>query len=137
MARIDPPASGTATFALRFEARYRALALPYGITPARAWVRIGGGRFVARYGPWQVSTSTENLAHAEVTGPYALVRTAGPARLSFADGGLTFASNGAQGVCIGFRTPVAGLDPLGVLRHPSLTVTVEDIEGLCQAIDGL
>lgn len=129
--------TGPVTFEFRFDPRYAVVALPYGITPARAWVRIGGGRFDVSYGPWRISTSTGNLVDAEVTGPYAFARTAGPARLSFADRGLTFASNGTQGVCIGFRTPVAGIDPLGVLRHPSLTVTVADVEGLRQAIDDL
>ena len=49
---------------------------------------------------------------------------AGPAHLSFADRGLTFATNDVAGVCFTFREPVTGIDPLGTVRHPGLTVTV-------------
>jgi hypothetical protein len=54
--------------------------------------------------------------------------------LSLADKGLTFASNGQRGVCMSFRRPVKGIDPAGVLRHPNLTVTVRDCEGLIEAL---
>jgi hypothetical protein len=50
--------------------------------------------------------------------------------LAITDRGLTFASNGRRGVRITFRTPVRGLDPLGIIRHPELTVTVADVDGL-------
>ena len=66
----------------------------------------------------------------EITGPYALWKTAGPARFAITDSGLTFATNGDRGVLIQFDTPVRGLDPLGILRHPELTVTVADVDGL-------
>ena len=65
-----------------------------------------------------------------VTGPYAFLKTAGPARLAITDRGLTFATNGDRGVLVSFRTPVRGLDPLGLLRHPELTLTVCDVDGL-------
>ena len=65
-----------------------------------------------------------------VTGPYAFLKTAGPARLAITDRGLTFATNGDRGVLVSFRTPVRGLDPLGLLRHPELTLTVRDVDGL-------
>jgi hypothetical protein len=66
----------------------------------------------------------------DVTGPYAFWKTAGPARLAITDRGLTFATNGERGALILFGTPVRGLDPLGILRHPELTVTVADVDGL-------
>jgi len=37
-------------------------------------------------------------------------------------------------VCICFREPVTGLDPTGRLRHPGLTVTVADVDGLVAAL---
>jgi len=77
-----------------------------------------------------VTTPLANVTGAEVTGPYALLKTAGPARLAITDGGLTFATNGDRGVRIDFRTPVPGLDPLRLIRHPELTVTVEDCDRL-------
>ena len=125
------------TFPFRFDPRYRLLALPFGVTPATAWVRVGGDMFEARFGPWRVRTPIGNVAGAEVTGPYGLLRTAGGARLSFADRGLTFATNGDRGVCVRFHEPVHGMAPVGPLRHPALTVTVADVEGLRAAIEAL
>jgi hypothetical protein len=45
-----------------------------------------------------------------------------------------FATNGDRGVLISFRTPVRGLDPLGVLHHPELTVTVADVDQLAELL---
>jgi hypothetical protein len=131
----DAPSDPTTqTFPFRFDPRYRVLAAPFGISPARAEVRLGDGRFVARFGPWTVDTPLTNVAGAEVTGPYGMLKTAGPAHLSFADRGLTFASNGTRGVCVRFREPVPGISPSRALLHPALTVTVADVEGLHRAV---
>jgi hypothetical protein len=75
-----------------------------------------------------------NIAAVDVTGPYAFLKTAGPARLAITDRGLTFASNRDRGVRITFHSPVAGIDPLGAIRHPELTVTVLDVDGLVEAL---
>ena len=134
MTDADPLHTPPLTFPFRFDARYRLLAAPFGISPARAEVRLGDGRLVARFGPWTVETPLTNLAGAEVTGPYGLLKTAGPAHLSFADRGLTFASNGDRGVCIRFRQPVPGISPTRAPLHPALTVTVADVDGLHRAV---
>lgn len=117
-------------FSFAFEPAYRLLGRPFGVTPESAWVEVGGGLLKARFGRWRVTTPLANVAGAEVTGPYALIKTAGPARLAITDRGLTFASNGRRGVRIDFRTPVPGLDPLRLFKHPELTVTVQDCERL-------
>lgn len=121
-------------FPFRFDPTYRRLARPFGVTPDRAWVDLGEEEIEARYGPWRVRTSANNIAGAEVTGPYSLLKTAGPARLAITDRGLTFASNGVRGVCITFHSPVTGIDPFGRIRHPELTVTVLDVDGLVGAL---
>ena len=121
-------------FAFRFDPRLRGLARLFGIKPEKAFVEIDGS-LMARFGPWQVATTAENLAGATITGPYRTAKVAGPAHLSLADRGLTFASNTDRGVCIRFRRPVRGIDPLGIVRHPALTVTVEDCEGLLRAVE--
>ena len=113
-----------------FDARYRVAARPFGVTPRSAYVELDDDRFLARFGPWVVDTPRSNLRSAGVTGPYGLLRTIGPAHLSAADRGLTFATNGRAGVCLQFHEPVAGIDPVGLIRHPGLTVTVEDPEAL-------
>ena len=61
-------------------------------------------------------------------------QTAGPAHLGLSDRGLTFASNGERGVLISFHQPVPGIEPTGRLRHPELTVTVADVEGLASML---
>jgi hypothetical protein len=114
-------------FPFRFDPTYRRLARPFGVTPERAWVDVSEDELDARYGPWHVRTPTGNIAGAVATGPYAFLKTAGPARLGITDRGLTFASNGDRGVCIRFHEAVPGM---GRIRHPELTVTVLDVDGL-------
>lgn len=121
-------------FPFRFDPTYRWLARPFGVTPERAWVELREDEFEARFGPWRVRTPLGNIAVAEATGPYSLLKTAGPARLAITDRGLTFASNGDRGVCITFDSPVTGIDRAGRIRHPELTVTVLDVDGLISAL---
>jgi hypothetical protein len=121
-------------FPFRFDPAYRRLAGLFGVTPERAWVELGEGEFEARYGRWRVRTPVSNVAAAEVTGPYSFLKTAGPARLAVTDRGLTFASNGERGVLITFHSPVRGIDRFGRFRHPELTVTVLDVDGLVAAL---
>jgi hypothetical protein len=121
-------------FPFAFEPTFRVVERAFGVTPASTWVDVGDDRFEARFGPWRVRTALDNVADASVTGPYSIPKTIGPARLSFKDRGLTFATNTHRGVCISFRKPVVGLDPFGLLRHPGLTVTVADPAGLVDAL---
>jgi hypothetical protein len=121
-------------FDFAFARGYRPLARTFGIRPTTAWVEVSGDALEARFGPWRVSTPLANVADAAVTGPYAFWKTAGPARLAITDRGLTFATNGDRGVLISFHKPVRGLDPLGVLQHPELTVTVIDVDRLVRVL---
>ena len=117
-------------FEFSFAATYQSLARVFGITPANSWVEVSSERFRARYGPFRFSTPLQNITDVSITGPYALLKTAGPARLGITDAGLTFASNGDRGVLLKFARPVSGRGPLKLLRHPELTVTVADSERL-------
>ena len=121
-------------FDFRFDHAYRLAARPFGITPERAWVEIDGEHLLANYGPWWLRTRLTNISRVAITGPYRFYRTAGPARLGITDGGLTFASNGDRGVLVSFRERVAAIDPLGLIKHPELTVTVADVRGLVSAL---
>lgn len=124
-----------ASFDFRFTPTYRRLGAPFGVRPSSARVEVSGGDVDARFGPWRVRTTLDNVAGVERTGPYSLAKTAGPAHLSFADRGITFATNPDAGLCIRFRFPVRGIDPAGMIRHPGLTVTVDDIDGLARLLD--
>ena len=121
-------------FAFAFASSYRLPARAFGVTPATAWVKVDGALFEARFGPWRVVTPLANITDVAVTGPYRFAKTAGPARLAITDRGLTFATNGERGVRVSFRTPVRGLDPLGMIRHPELTVTVADVDRLAMLL---
>jgi hypothetical protein len=123
-----------AVFAFRFVPAYRAAALLFGVTPGRAWAAVADGRLDVRFGPWRVRTPLANVAGTEVTGPYAFLKTAGPAHLAITDRGLTFATNGRRGVCVRFHEPIGGLEPFGVIRHPTLTLTLADIPGFVRAL---
>ena len=122
------PTSAQERFAFRFTPSYLRAARLFGIRPDRAWVDLDAESLRARFGPWRLHTALANITAVTVTGPYAFLKTAGPAHLGVTDRGLTFASNGERGVLIAFRTPVPGIEPTGRLRHPELTVTVADVE---------
>jgi hypothetical protein len=106
----------------------------FGVRASSDGVVIEGDHLVATFGPWRVDTPLANVTGARVTGPYSWWKVVGPPRYSVADRSLTFATRTDVGLEITFATPVTGLDPLGKLRHPSLTVTVADVEGLRRAL---
>jgi hypothetical protein len=124
----------TQTFPFRFTTPYRLAGVPFGITPATTAVRVCGGELAVRFGPWRVRTTLANVTSTAITGPFGFLKTAGPAHLSLADRGLTMATNGARGLCITFREPVPGIEPTGILRHPTVTLTVADCQGLATVL---
>ena len=121
-------------FDFAFDPRFRLAALPFGVTPGTAAVELDDLHLSIRFGPWRLFTSKANVESAEVTGPYDWWKVAGPPHLSLADRGITFATNGDQGVCLRFRTPVAAMLPFGLLKHPGATVTVADTAALVQSL---
>jgi hypothetical protein len=122
-------------FDFAFEPRYRRLSRVFGVTPSSAGIDVDERLLAVRFGPWRVRTPHSNIAAVRITGPYAVVKTAGPARLGLTDRSLTFATNSQRGVEIEFRTPIRGMDPLGLLRHPTLTLTAANCDGLAAALD--
>jgi hypothetical protein len=118
-----------------FDRAYRIAGLPFGVTPRSAWVEVADGRLEVRYGPlWRLRTPVSNVVSAEVTGDFAFVKTAGPPHLSFADRGVSFATNGRTALCVRFGEPVPAIDPTGLsgsrLAHPGATLSVTDPEAL-------
>lgn len=122
-------------FLFRFAPSYRFPALLFGITPQTAHVAVTDAELRVRFGLWRLSTPRDNIAGVQQTGGFAFLKTAGPAHLSFADGGITFATNGDQAVCVRFHEPVKVFDPTGrFLRHPGATLTVADPPALARAL---
>ncbi|HEX9032717.1 MAG TPA: hypothetical protein VF834_12810 [Streptosporangiaceae bacterium] len=114
-----------ALFEMAFDPRFRLPLAALGVSPATAHVTVTSGRLVACFGPWTCRTSPANVRAVHLTGPYRAHRAIG-ARLSRADHGLTFGTTTKRGVCLLLREPVPGIEPLGVIRHPGLTLTVAD-----------
>jgi hypothetical protein len=122
-------------FAFRFAAAYRLPALLFGVTSTTSGVWVDETTLRIRFGPWRLQTPLTNVVSTTYTGPYAVIKTIGPAHLSLADRGLTYATNNQRGLCIRFAQPVPGIEPLGLLRHPAVTVTVADCHGLAKALN--
>ncbi len=120
-------------FGFRFEPLMLPLAAPFGVLPATTSVEVGED-VVIRFGPWRMRFPRADVTGVEQTTDYKLIKVAGPPHLSFADRGITFATNRQAGLCIQLARPHRGIDPLGLLRHPGATVTVDDIDGLAEAL---
>ena len=104
----------------------------FAVKPARDGVTISDdGRLRATFGLLKVETPLENVDGAHITRHYRWWTAAG-ARGSMKDDGLTFGTNAKAGVCIHFREKVPSL--LRRKGHSALTVTVEDLEGLIEAL---
>lgn len=95
------------------------------VRPATSRVVVDADRHLldVRFGPWRVLSPLSNIGSAHLTGPSAAWTVLGP-RFSLADSGLIFATGTAAGVCIKFLRRMRGIEPTGLVRHPTLTVTV-------------
>jgi hypothetical protein len=123
----------TQTFGFRFDRPYHVGLALLGIRPSNSQVRLDDTGFEADFGRFHLETTWDNVVSAEVSGPYRAYRAIGP-RLSLVDKGFTFGSSARGGVCVGFRDPVAVRPGPPRLRHPGLTVTVEDPDALAAAV---
>ncbi|MGP4022577.1 hypothetical protein [Actinomadura sp. 3N407] len=112
-------------FEFAFDRRLRRPLSLLGIRPDTCHALITATRLVVRFGPWTVRSPLENIAGAEVTGPFPSWKVMG-VRMSMADRGLTLGTSTEQGVCVRFHRPVPGSEPTGLLRHPGLTLTLAD-----------
>ena len=117
-------------FDFLFAPAYERPARLFGIRPETAWVEVGEEQFEASFGPWRVRTPLSNIVDAAITGPYAFWKTAGPARLGDHRPRPDLRDDRQAGVLITFATAVSGIDSLGIIRHPELTVTVREAERL-------
>jgi hypothetical protein len=123
-------------FAFRYSGAIGMAARAITATTDRSYVEVSADAVTVRFGPWAMSTPRSNVAEIAESGPYAPWKVIGPPRLSFADRGITFATNSDRGVCIRFFDPIPGIEPTGRVRHPGMTVTVADPDGLVAALGG-
>jgi hypothetical protein len=120
-------------FGFRFDPPFRLPLALLGIRPETTGVDLDADTLTIRFGPWRLRTTRGNLTGAQVGGPYRWWRAVGP-HLSLADGGVTFGTGTTAGVCLRFADPVPALAPGRWLRHPAVTVTVADPDGLLRAL---
>jgi hypothetical protein len=127
-----PPPVGT--FAFAFHPLFRLPARLVGVTPRTAQVELTTDSLEVRFGRWRMSVPRDDIVDAQRSGPYRPWRVIGPPHLSFTDRGITFATTPHEGVCLQLREPLPGIEPTGTIRHPGVTLTVEDIDGLLDAL---
>ncbi|WP_309650346.1 hypothetical protein [Nocardioides sp.] len=118
-----------------FAVAYRAPALLFAITPRTAWVDLDDAHLAVRYGPWSLRTPLTNVTGVERTGGFGWLKTAGPPHLSFSDRGISFTTNGDDAACVSFATPVAGIDPTTIIKHPGATLTLQDVPGFIAELE--
>jgi hypothetical protein len=124
----------TVRFPFAFDRRMVPLSLLFGVVPMTSGVELDADHLRIRFGPWKLSTPLDNIADVRVTGPYQLLRVAGPPRLSMSDGGITFGTSTGRGVCIAFREPVPAALPVPLVRHRAATVTVLEPEAFAETL---
>jgi hypothetical protein len=128
------PAAGSREFAFAFDPLMAPVAALVGVLPSNSGVEVTDDEVVVRFGRWSMRVPRGDVESATVTGPYSMLKVAGPPRLSLADRGITFATNRDAGVCIALRRPHKGIEPIGLVKHPGLTVTVADPDELCRVL---
>ncbi len=120
------------TFDFEFHPRYRYLLRPLGVHPGNSFVAITDDEeFHAKFGRWEIRTPLSNITGFERSGGYKWWKAIG-IRGSVADHGVTFGSTTRQGVCVKFAEKIPAL--VAGPRHPGLTVTVADPDGLVAAL---
>jgi hypothetical protein len=117
-------------FPYRLDGRYRLLWQPLGVGETDG-VTLTDDSFIASFGRKRLETPIANVTGAHATRDYQWWKAIGM-RLSFVDDGLTFGTSTHGGVCVHFDERVRRV--IGRKDHSALTVTVEDLDGLAQAI---
>jgi hypothetical protein len=117
-------------FPFRLGHRSRPILRLFGVRDADdAYVRLDDDAFTARFGHVEVVTPIANLTSWRIEGPWRWITSIG-LRRSIRHGDVTFGGSPRGGVRVDFREPVA----IWRFHAPALYVTVEDLEGLADAL---
>jgi hypothetical protein len=130
MTHVDQPRR----FSFAFDRRFMPPLALIGVMPPTASVTVDGSDLTVRFGPWRLQTPRDNVIEACRTGPYTWWRTIGM-HLSMIDRGVSFGTSTTGGVCVRFGAPVQAVAGRW-LRHPAVTVTVEEPDELIDALGG-
>ncbi len=124
---------GMERFPFAFDDRYRWMLRVLGINPDNSEVTVDDDELSVRFGRWRLRTALSNITGMEMSGGYKWYRAIGP-RGSFVDRGVSFGTNVDRGLCVKFAEPVPALVAGDMMKHPGMTVTVADIDGLADAL---
>ena len=94
-----------------------------------AWVDLDDDTLAARFGWFSATTPIANIASWRIEGPWKWITAIG-VRRSFRHADITFGGSPAGGLRLDFRVPIK----VGPLKTPALYLTVEDLEGLGEAL---
>lgn len=119
-------------FPFDVDPRFTPVLAALGVRGPNSAVVLDDDGWHLRFGRWTASTAWDNVAGACVTRDYRWFKAIGP-RVSLADRGATFGTNARAGTCVRFHEPIPALAG-GRLRHPGITVTVVDPDGLADAV---
>ncbi len=120
-----------AFFPYRLDRRYRMLLAPFGVGNDDG-VTVTADTFTATFGRKKLETPLANVTECHATRDYQWFKAVGM-RLSFVDDGLTFGTATHGGVCVHFAERVPKV--IGFRDHSALTVTVDDLDGLVEAVN--
>jgi hypothetical protein len=119
-------------FPYRFDRKFIGMWWPAGVREGVDGVTLTDDSFIATFGRNRVETPLTNVTGAHATLDYQWWKAVGT-RLSFVDDGLTFGTSTHGGVCVHFDERVHRV--IGRKDHSALTVTVDDLDGLVDALD--
>jgi hypothetical protein len=120
----------TLRFAYRLSARSAPVLWLFGVHGAEdAWVDLDDDTLTARFGWSQAMTPVSNIASWRIEGPWRWITAIG-VRRSIRHADLTFGGSPVGGVRLDFRRPIK----IGFLKVPALYLTVQDLEGLADAL---
>lgn len=108
------------------------LRVAFGVTPERAWVEIGNGVVLVRFGRWEFAVPIATVARWRIEGPWPWITSIG-LRMSIRHRDVSFAGSPRGGVRLDFRSPVRW----GILTVPAAYYGVEDLEGFAAELTSL
>jgi len=118
-------------FAYRLGRRSAPVLWLFGVHGADdAWVDLGDDVLAAKFGWFHATTPIGNIASWRIEGPWKWVTAIG-VRRSFRHADITFGGSPVGGVRLDFRQPIK----VGFLKAPALYLTVEDLDGLGEALE--
>jgi hypothetical protein len=120
----------TRRFAYHLGRRSKPVLRLFGVKgPDDAWVDLDDDSLGARFGWSSATTPIANIRSWRIEGPWRWITAIG-FRRSIRHGDVTFGGSPQGGVRIDFRQPIR----IGPFDAPALYLTVDDLEGLAEAL---